>query len=206
MTTEIAGVNADAIKELLDLGGAATPLRDLPNGNKLLTLPVSFKSEVLTDPDKAPVVTRRAPKFSETSSFIDYVNTFKIPGQTRIFANAEALKVVAVIDYDGPEKPDRGVHVATLQLAHSKEWETWNAAAALTKQRGFTQEEFAEFLEENGIDVHTPDASTLMGIISTMQVTRSVTYKKSFNLTDGRQQFTYSNDGARTTSCRLRFS
>ena len=35
----------------------------------------------------------------------------------------------------------------------------------------------------------------LMELITKMQITRTVTYKKSFNLTDGRQQFTFTNDG-----------
>jgi uncharacterized protein YfdQ (DUF2303 family) len=100
-----------------------------------------------------------------------------------------------VIDYDGPQLADRGVHRATLQLNHSPEWQTWRMAAANTKARGFTQEEFAEFLEENGVNIITPDAANLMELVTTMQVTRQVNYKRAINLADGRQQFTYMNDG-----------
>jgi hypothetical protein len=140
-------------------------------------------------------VIRRCPSFTETSSFIDYVNEFKLPDQTRVFFDPEDLRAVAVLDYDGAGRADRGVHQATLQLSHSPEWDVWNAAAAQTARMGFTQEQFAEFLEEHGINILAPTAAELMELVTKMQVTRTVNYKKSFNLQDGRQQFTYTNDG-----------
>jgi uncharacterized protein YfdQ (DUF2303 family) len=185
---------AGTLKELLQVGGALISLRDHPSGDKIIAMPTGFKSEVLTNPDKAPQVTRRAPRFLETSSFVDYVNAFKVEGQTRIFVHPDNLKAEAVIDYDKPGAPDRGVHRATLQLALSPEWKTWTDAAAQTKSRGFTQEDFAEFLEEHGADVVSPPAADLIELVTKMQITRQVSYKRTVHLQDGRQQFTYLND------------
>lgn len=187
-------VSSDTLARLLELGALATPIRDHPGGHKIITVPNTFKTEVLVDPDQEPKVTRRAPRFFETDSFIAYVNAFKIESQTRIFVHPESLKAEAVIDYDKTGKPDRGLHRATLQLATSPEWKSWMDAAAHTKTRGFTQEEFAEFLEEHGVNVVTPPAAELIELVTKMQVTRQVNYKRAIHLHDGRQQFTYTND------------
>jgi uncharacterized protein YfdQ (DUF2303 family) len=194
MTDIVGETHAEAIQRLIDLGGAITPIRDHPNGGKLVVLPEHFKTEVLTNPDDVPAVTRRAPRFFETGSFVDYVNAFKREGQTRIFVHPESLKAEAVIDYDKPAGADRGVHRATLQLALSPEWQVWLKTAEATKARGLTQEEFAEFLEENGVNVVTPSAAELIELVTKMQITRQVNYKRTVHLQDGRQQFTYTND------------
>jgi uncharacterized protein YfdQ (DUF2303 family) len=193
-TDILNGMPASTLKELLQVGGSLATIRDHPSGDKIVTMPVTFKTEVLSNPDKAPQVTRRAPRFFETKSFVEYVNAFKAEGQTRIFVNPESLKAEAVIDYDKKDAPDRGVHRATLQLALSPEWKTWMEAAAQTKTRGFTQEDFAEFLEEHGVNVVAPPAADLIELVTKMQITRQVNYKRTIHLQDGRQQFTYTND------------
>lgn len=192
---DVIGSDAETLQKMLELGAIQSPMFDHPSGDKIVVLPKNFSHVVLSDPDMEPKVIRRSPMLLETSSFIDYVNEFKLPDQTRIFFDPEALRAVAVLDYDGAGKADRGVHRATLQLAHSPEWETWNAAAAQTARMGFTQVDFAEFLEEHGINILEPTAAELMELVTKMQITRTVNYKKSFNLHDGRQQFTYTNDG-----------
>lgn len=193
-TEDFEGISPAVLQSLLELGANATPIRDHPNGHKIITLPGSFKTEVLIDPDQEPKVTRRTPGFFETESFIGYVNAFKRLDQTRIFVHPERLKAEAVIDYDKTASADRGVHRATLQLSTSPEWKTWMDAAAHTKTRGFSQEEFAEFLEENGVNVVTPPAADLIELVTKMQITRQVNYKRTVHLPDGRQQFTYTND------------
>lgn len=191
---DLTGISPDAVSRLLELGALATPIRDHPNGHKIITVPNNFRTEVLANPDQEPQVTRRTPRFFETESFIAYVNAFKVDGQTRVFVHPESLKAEAVIDYDKTGKPDRGVHRATLQLALSPEWKIWMDAAIQTKTRGFSQEEFAEFLEEHGVNVVTPPAADLIELVTKMQVTRQVNYKRAIHLHDGRQQFTYTND------------
>ena len=192
--TDVDTGSADLAKLLLERGATEAPLRDHPDGGKIMLVPQGYKADHLLDPDREAKVTRRSPSFFETSSFVDYVNDFKVPDQTRIFVHPEELKAVAVIDYDRVGFPDRGVHRATLKLALSTEWMVWITAAADTKRQGLTQEEFAEFLEEHGINVRTPTAAELIELVTKMQITRNVNYKRSINLQDGRQQFTYMNE------------
>ncbi len=198
---DVAGGSKEVVDKLIALGTLSTPIREHPqDGTKIIIVPEGFKHELLVDPDKVPVVTKRAPRFLHTDSFVAYVNAFKIENQTRIFLHPEGMQAVAVIDYDKPSTPDRGVHRAALKLELSPEWLAWSNAAAQTKARGFTQEDFAEFLEEHGVDVVTPTAAEVIELVTKMQITRQVNYKRAINLQDGRQQFTFVNDNESGTT------
>ena len=191
---ETKGIDLVVMDRLLEIGGQMSELKERPGGGYFAVVPQGFKLESIPDADHEPAVTRRTPKFFETQSFVAYVNNFKREGSTRIFVNPENLKAEAVIDYDTADLADRGVHRACLQLGLSPQWVAWTAAVALTKQRGFTQEDFAEFLEEHGVDVETPTAAELMELVTKMNITRQVSYKRGIHLQDGRQQFSYVNE------------
>lgn len=186
--------NVENINRLVQLGREAIELRDHPGGGKVMLVPHGFEIKTLEDPDKAPTITRRHPKFSDTESFISYVNEYKIGDQTKIFVNPDQLSALAVIDYDKSDKADRGVHRASLQLSYSPQWQAWRAAEQHTKRQGFTQEEFAEFLEENNVEITKPSAAELIELATKMQITRTVSFKRTTNLHDGRVQFTYNNE------------
>lgn len=189
-----ANMDLAVMNRLISLGGATAELRSRPGGGAIALVPEGFKLQEILDADMMPVVTRRAPKFFEVKSFVEYVTAFKMEDETRIFLNTESLTACAVIDYDAPEAPNRGVHRAHLALGLSPEWQAWTAAAAQTKTRGFTQEEFAEFLEEHDVEVETPTAAELVELVTNMQITKNVSYKRSIRLADGTQQFSYVND------------
>lgn len=186
--------NTKDIDRLVTLGRETIELRDHPNGGKIMLVPHGYEVRTLEDDDALPAVTRRQPKFFDTESFIEYVNEYKIENQTRIFIAPDELKALAVIDYDKAGTAARGVHRAALQLSYSQQWQAWRAAESYTKRQGYTQEEFAEFLEENNVEVTKPTAAELIELVTKMQVTRSVSFKRSVNLHDGRVQFTYNNE------------
>lgn len=182
------------IDRLVNLGRETLELRDHPGGGKVMLVPAGFEVETLEDPNADPVITRRNPIFFDTESFIEYVNEYKRESQTRIFIAPEELKALAVIDYDKASEAAHGVHRASLQLSYSPQWSAWRAAEAHTKRTGFNQEEFAEFLEENNVEVTKPTAAELIELVTKMQITRTVSFKRTTNLHDGRVQFTYNNE------------
>jgi uncharacterized protein YfdQ (DUF2303 family) len=188
-------MSVELMDKILEIGTNLAPMRKHPSGGMVLTVPNGFRLEHLVNDDEKPLVTHRRPIFSETSSFIDYVNTFKKEGMTRIFFDIEKLMAIAVIDYDSPTEPQLACHRAELRLSRSAEWVKWNATAEGTKRLGLTQEDFAEFLEENGVDIVDPPAAQIMELVTKMQITRTVNYRRAINLSDGRQQFAYTNDG-----------
>lgn len=192
-TTQVIPSAAE-IDRLVNIGGALAAPRVHPDGALIVLVPNGFTAQTLRDEDKEPKVTRRKPTFHEIDSFIDYVQTFKIDHQSRIFLDKANLKAEAVIDYDAVGEADRGAHRAFLQLSLSPEWKIWTAAAAQTKREGLTQEEFAEFLEENAKDVEDPSAASLIELVTNLQIHRQVSFKRAINLKDGQQQFSYINE------------
>jgi uncharacterized protein YfdQ (DUF2303 family) len=113
-------------------------------------------------------------KIATSKSLIDYVNRFKT-ADTVIFADPEANKIVACIDYhqasaDNADpttaaKAGLNTHTATLVLRHSNEWDTWVAHNDMPIE----QKKFARGLEEQKRDFFTPDGATLLEAILDME-------------------------------------
>jgi len=111
------------------------------------------------------------------SSLRDYVTRFKNDG-TLLFADIVNSKIVGAIDYhrepqreNAPEAPTvadneslsnpsprLGTHNVVLQLKHSEEWARWLGK----NEKLMDQIEFADFLEENGMDVSDPTGAALL--------------------------------------------
>lgn len=148
----------------------------------------------------APSRKRASVGVSETASFIDYVNRHKQPGQTHLFgqANENGGSVTAIIDYHGINwnaessaltgaGPAWGEHQATLTLVPSPEWVRW------VQKNGHytTQEQFAEFIEDNLTDIIQPDAATILEMAQGLQGKKTVQFKSGKNLKDGTIKLEY---------------
>jgi hypothetical protein len=118
-----------------------------------------------------------------TTSLINYLNRFKT-ADTMIFADLQAHKLVAVIDYHsaGSAAPGLRKHAVTLQLTHSNEWETWTEA----DDELYEQKKFARFLEENKLDVLSPAGGDLLEIVLDME--------KGVNMRVGRKMVSAGSD------------
>lgn len=127
--------------------------------------------------------------FAETLSFAQYVNRFATPSLL-VTADPDTHSAAAVLDYheDGPTgAPSWRDHKATLKLKLAPEWQTWTGS----DKRQFGQVEFAEFLEQNLIDIAEPDAAKLQEAVLKMQVNRSVRVSSATSLETGEIAFTY---------------
>ncbi|WP_164938239.1 DUF2303 family protein [Bradyrhizobium guangzhouense] len=94
----------------------------------------------------------------QTASLVAYVNRFKT-ADTVIFADVDELEVHAVIDYHPAGSAKRGLaeHRAVLTLAHSHEWDTWNAISG----HMFDPKAFARIIDFNAEDIASPLVSVL---------------------------------------------
>lgn len=142
----------------------------------------------------------------KVSSFCDYVNGFD-DGRSVIFADAKESSILAVIDYHvaaakakntEPENPNVKIsaipaveqycqHRAKLLVPFSEQWKRWTAIDG----KEMTQGNFAEFLEENYLDVSTPDHADLLEIVTNLQAKNDVVFGSKINLANGQTQFTY---------------
>ncbi len=128
------------------------------------------------------------PKFRDATSFIAYVNRFKTD-ETQLFADERAGTIKAVLDYHSPvgRKPDRLAHIATLICEKSPEWQEWEKGDGANK----TQEQFAEFIEDQAPFIVRPDAATMLEIASSIQASSQHTFAKAIRLDNGQTQLQY---------------
>lgn len=174
---------ADSVAQLVK--ASVTPnLNIKPQG--LLILPngavKSLEDERLGE---RPIRKRATTGFYEAYSFIQYVNAMRQVG-TIIFgsANEQGGYFHAIIDYHVPgEGQDAGWgdHQARLTLKTTPEWQRWLA----NDRKPMTQEQFAEFIEENLTDITQPDAASILDMAQFLQGKKTVNFKSGKRLKTG---------------------
>lgn len=125
----------------------------------------------------------------DPESFIEYYTKFSDPN-SRIFAYEPEIKVVGVLDYHaagGELVPRWCQHRVTLTLRQSEEWKVW--VGGNNRQR--TQTEFAEFLEQNSIDIIKPSPANMMEVARDLQATTEVEFGAGVRMQDGQVRFKY---------------
>jgi uncharacterized protein YfdQ (DUF2303 family) len=121
------------------------------------------------------------------AGFCDYVNRFATP-DTTIFANEDAGRIVAVLDYHAPDAPSWATHKGTLVLQPAPEWEAW-----LPKNGTLLpQQNFAEWLEDHAADIVDPSAGRLTDVVTNLTLNREVSFTGKFSLDSGTCRFGYS--------------
>ena len=112
-----------------------------------------------------------------------YIERHDAPTNTTIWVDADAHKVVAVLnDHGAGEKhPEWGDHRAELQLKTTDAWRHWLAMDG----RLLGQEEFAEHIEDGLQDIVTPDGATMLEVAQSIQGTKSAEFKGARRLQDG---------------------
>lgn len=165
-------------RDALDLLIARTqPLSSFraDDGTQVVALPDGFTAHNIAPQERPLLRIVQTPMLFDEASFIDYVNRFKSE-ESRIFAVPGHLspdkqaRVTAALDYHGPSKPQRCQHVVSFAPRYSEQWVRW------TKAPPMPQAAFAEFIEENRIDIIDPDAAVLLDMVSKFRATRKQDY------------------------------
>lgn len=138
----------------------------------------------------APVRPRGNSYFFNTDSFIAYVNKHSISGKTEIYADQEKRQIVAIFDWHCESGPNWGVHRATLRFQPDPDWHAW----VRVDRRAMSQQEFAEFLEDQREDIVSPSAAAVMEACANLEVTTSATFQSRVRLSDGTMAYSYSED------------
>lgn len=162
-------VPAGANLQIIDLEDLETPLRDRPR-RKTGTVHVQ-----------------------DATSFIGYLEKHAV-AETEVWADPGKHALVAVInahtaapDPDAPGLAGYRDHRAVLDLVTTKPWATW---AALDK-KWLDQPTFAEHIEDNAIDVASPDGATMLEIAQSLQATINSDFKRAERISNGQVSFKY---------------
>jgi uncharacterized protein YfdQ (DUF2303 family) len=131
------------------------------------------------------------PKFDDAGSLIAYFKDFN-EGAGRLFADIDACTVGAIIDYHctykaDPVVPDWCQHRASFQAKHSEEWKTWISRNG----KQMSQVEFAQFLEDNLIDISRPDGARMLEVALSIEACKSGSFKSARRLDNGDVSFGY---------------
>ena len=129
----------------------------------------------------------------DAASFVDYIAKHADAG-TEIWADLTRRQLVGVINahawHDG--KAGHADHRVVLELNASRAWKTWTQL----DKKWMTQLEFAEHLEDNAVDIVTPDAATMLEIAETFQTSTSSDFKSAQRLHSGLIAFRWEETAA----------
>ena len=137
--------------------------------------------------DTRPRIKNVQQAVADFESFAAYLNKHGIDGETEISAHETEGVFSAAIDAGTGEEAGWRKHLAKLTLTPSDEWKTWTALSG----KLLTQEQFAEFIEDNALNVVTPTSAELLEVAQSLQVKRGVDFESGIRLADGNVQFGY---------------
>jgi uncharacterized protein YfdQ (DUF2303 family) len=129
---------------------------------------------------------RGNPRFWDAPSTAAYVNKHK-DLHTTLYMDDTANVVDAVLDGHSKDEPGWADHRATLQMRKTDAWARWLAS----NEKLAGQEEFAEHIERNLIDIQKPAGADLLELAQTFQATTKVEFRDSSQLASGQRQFQY---------------
>lgn len=172
------------VQKLLDAiraNAAPTRLRD---GREVILVPQGYNvKEVAVAPIADRVIAKR--RFHDGNSLAAYVNRFKAP-ETILVADINQRAVSVALDYHG-EAVGPVDHTATWVMQHSQEFEQWSRFEGKLHE----QAEFVRFLEENALDVVSPEPAKLLDLCRDFEAIKTVQFKASKRLDNGDREFTY---------------
>lgn len=176
------------VKQLIETGMQLANVRKDHDGIPFIVTPKDTTMQSLEALLPAPTAIRSTVILDDVLSFARYVNEFKNEN-TKIFAQQSDLTATfrAVIDYSGKDNPSWCNHKATYACPQSKEWKAWNFHNG-TK---LSQKDFAEFLEDNLIDIVNPSGAEVLEVAKSLVSKNTVNFKSGIRLDNGNEQLVY---------------
>lgn len=123
----------------------------------------------------------------DAESFVQYVTKHVIDGHTEVYADVPSSSVVAVLDSHDAGQGGWQKHTARLELRKTKSWEAWEKVDGQL----LPQTEFAEFIEQQALDVRSPETAVLIEIAQSFQAKTSVDFEGGERLDSGQVRLEY---------------
>lgn len=156
------------------------------NGTPFLLAPDNFKLHQLDQLRELPIRTEQQTRHTTAQSFIDYYNHYAT-NESAIFIDEIDNRFIAVLDFHAAEYANWKKHISTFELKQTPEWSAWKSS----DKKQMTQEQFAEFIESNLLEIITPPGADMLEIAHSIQAKSSVKFSKSIRLDNGQTQLQY---------------
>ena len=109
---------------------------------------------------------------------------------SEVYAHRDSRSVVAVLDANTADAARWGQHRLTLQFQFSSTWKAWTGADGQFMQ----QEAFAEFLEDNRVDIVEPAAAEMLEIASSLSASTKAEFSSGITLSNGQRKLSWVED------------
>ena len=186
----------DGLGEVIKAGQLIGEPRTIPDGlAPFVVVPENCKVEHLEVLLPAPVRARAGVTAKSVETFCEYFNRFQ-EERSVIFADPTASVIVGIIDYHAVGVAGWCYHRVAYHAPRSMEWQTWTGK----NKSPMIQADFAQFIEDNLVDIRQPAGADMLEISRSLQAKKSVDFASSIRLSDGQQEFTYNETIAGATS------
>lgn len=156
------------------------------------TVPKDYSHKDITDlVEKAQATPNRkrgTVVLKDVASLLAYCADQAMPASGYIYADPDARKMTAVLnDHRATLLPGWRDHRAEFQAEYTPEFAKWLGNNKQPKD----QAAFAEFIEDNLIDITEPAAAQLLDVATTMQAKTGINFSSSKRLDNGQVQLQY---------------
>jgi uncharacterized protein YfdQ (DUF2303 family) len=187
-------MNADVITEIVEAVQKKGPI-DLTDFSPLDLKPVAAVPEGYTIESmeahlSEPLRVKQSVVLLTAADFCAYFERFK-DEESVVFADERNASYLAIIDYHEADNTPHWIsHTAKYQCPKSPEWTIWTGGSG----KKMTQADFAQFIEDNYIDITDPAHADMIEISHTLEARKDVSFGSSTRLTDGQVQFKYTEN------------
>lgn len=126
---------------------------------------------------------------TQVGSFVDYLARHG-GDQTEVTVTTANQSVTAVIDSHGPEFAGHEEHSLLMQFPKSEQWNVWHGSNG----RSMKQRDFAEFIEDNLVDIIEPAGADMLEIVSSLSATTRATFHSAHRLSDGSTELEWTQE------------
>lgn len=123
----------------------------------------------------------------DAQSFTDYLEKHGDGPETEIRVNEDQARISAILDAGSKLTPGHQEHILELRPHIDDDWKAW----ARIDGDLMSQEDFADFIEDQALNITSPDAATMLEIATSMHVNTSVEFEQGHRQSDGQVRFAY---------------
>ncbi|MCM2394451.1 DUF2303 family protein [Streptomyces albipurpureus] len=150
-----------------------------------------FRQIDLTGPEHTGIPARKSGTtvVRDVDSFLAYFDKHG-DEESEVYADVERLSITAVVDAHTSGYPRWGGHRLELRLRQTPAWSAWTSMDG----KLMSQAAFAEFIEDNLVDLVEPDSATMLELAQSFEATTSAEFQSSQRLDSGQRRFLYTED------------
>lgn len=188
MSSQTKKTEAEKIADLAVAAAGATTFH--VDGTPVAVLPEGYSTQSLETHLAVPTRKSGIVTLTTAESLIDFVKKHK-GESTSLYLNDDPLSpsFTAVFN-DHAGQPGWRDFRAVYKAPLSREWKIWMGQNG----KGKSQTDFAKFIEDNLPDIVHPSGADMLTISRTLEAKKDVTFRSATRLSDGAQEFVYSED------------